>query len=194
MNLYFEKNVINKKMEEKPGMGKFFEIARLTVTVLMIILLLVLANTLNWTDTGWFFNIVIFIAVIAPCVTLILFFNQMLKKHCCEYDYIIGNNELKIIKIFNQRKRETILTFDISNIERLGFASEEQEYMQLKTKATKNLVASCNSCEDYLFIYGTVKSIPTLLVCEFDVDFITALKKSVASYGAFSDEFKRFKV
>ena len=60
MNLYFEKNVINKKMEEKPGMGKFFEIARLVITIVMIILLLVLANTLPWSESGWIFNIAIF--------------------------------------------------------------------------------------------------------------------------------------
>ena len=194
MNLYFEKNVINKKMEEKPNMGKKFEIGRIAVAAFMIILLLVLANTLPWSNSGWLFNIAIFIAVIAPCVTLILFFGQQLKKHCCEYDYIISNNELKVIRIFNQKKRETILTFDISNVERMGFASEEQDFLTHKQKAEKKIIASCNSQEDYLFIYGTVKSAKTLLVCEYDADYVMALKKSVSSYGVFSEELKKFKV
>jgi hypothetical protein len=76
----------------------------------------------------------------------------------------------------------------------MGFGSEVEEYTEFKSKSEKTIVASCNSEEDYLFIYGTVKSIKTLLVCEFDDDFVTALRKSVASYGVFSEKFKKFKV
>ena len=193
MNLYFEKNVINEEMQSNPAKGKRYEFVRIAVIVLMIILLIVLANSLHWTDNGWFFNIVIFISVIAFCLTIILFCGQQLKKHCCEFDYIISNNELKIIRIYNQRKRETILTFDISNIEHIGFASEEAEYKDYEAKSSKKCLATCNSNENYLYIYGTVKSTKTLLVCEYDSDFILALKKSVASYGVFSEEFKKFK-
>jgi hypothetical protein len=193
MNLYFEKNVINEKMRDNPAKGKKYEVLRIVVTVIMLVLVLVLANTLPWSNSGWMFNIAIFAAVIAPSVTIILFCGQQLKKHCCEYDYIIANNEIKVIRIFNQKKRETILTFDISNIERLGFASETEEYQEYEKKADKKCLAFCNSNENYLYVFGSVKSLKTLLVCEFDADYVTALKKSVASYGVFSEEFKKFK-
>lgn len=193
MNLYFEKNVINETMRENPAKGKRYEIVRIAVIVFMIVMLIVLANSLHWTDNGWFFNIVIFIAVIAPCVTIILFCGQQLKKHCCEYDYIIANNEIKIVKIFNQKKRETVLTFDLTGIERIGFASEEAEYKEYEAKSQKKFLAVCNTQEDYLYIFTTVKSVKTMIVCEFDADYVTALKKSVASFGVFSDEFKKYK-
>ncbi len=193
MNLYFEKNVINEKMRENPSKGKAYEITRIAVAIIMIVTLLVLINSLRWTDNGWFFNLVLFAVVIAFCLTIILFCGQQLKKHCCEYDYIIADNEIKIIRIYNQKKRETILKFDISNIEHIGFASEEVNYKQYEAQSQKKCLAFCNSNENYLYVFGSVKSIKTILVCEFDSDFVLALKKSVASYGVFSEEFKKYK-
>ncbi len=194
MNLYFEKNVINERMRDKHSRGKKYEVLRIVIAVIMIISLLLLIYNLPWSSSVWMFNIAIFAAVIAPCVTLILFFSQQLKKHCCEYDYILANNEIKVVRIFNQKKRDTILTIDITNIEHIGFASEENEYKEYNSKASKKYMAICNSNENYLFIYGTVKSVKTLLVCEYDADYVTALKKSVASFGVYSEEFKKFKV
>ena len=192
MNLYFEKNVINEKMKDNPAMGKRYEVFRIVIAVIMIVVCLILANTLGWTDWNWLFNVALFSAIIGPCVTLILVLGRLLKKNCSEYDYIIANNEIKIIRIYNQKKRETILTVDISNIENIGFTSEE-DYNVANQKAEKNYPAFCNKNDDYLFIFGTVKSIKTILICEYDGDFIEALKKSVASYGVYSTEFKKYK-
>ncbi len=192
MNLYFEKNVINEKMKDNPAMGKKYETARIVIAIIMIVAILVLSNTLGWTDWNWLFNIALFSIIIGPCITAILFMGRLLKKHCCEYDYIIANNELKIIRIYNQKRRETILTLDILNIERLGF-SDESDYKSVLEKAEKSYPAFCNNSENYLFIYCSVKSIKTIILCEYDQNLIDALKKSVASYGVFSDGFKKYK-
>ena len=76
----------------------------------------------------------------------------------------------------------------------LTFSFEEDEYLDCRQKASKQIVASCNKVDDYLIILCTCKGAKILLVCEYDADFILALKKSVASFGVFSNEFKKFKV
>lgn len=192
MNLYFEKNVINENMRDNPAKGKTFETLRIIVTAIMIVVLTFLLWYVQWTDANWLFNVALFSIVLGPSITLILVFGRLLKKHCCEYDYIISNNELKIIRIYNYKKRETILTLDLSNALRIGFTSED-DFKQCEEKSEKKVAGFCNINEDYLYVFGTIKGINTLLICEFDADFITALKKSVASYGVFSEEFKKYK-
>jgi hypothetical protein len=192
MNLYFEKNVINEHTQEKPTYGKKLEIIRFIILLVTIIIVTFLIYYLPWSADNWLFNIALFSIVLGPAITASLFITRILKKNCSEYDYIIANNELKIIRIYNQKKRETILTFDISNIENIGFTSEE-DYNVFSQKAEKNYPAFCNKNDDYLFIFGTVKSIKTILICEYDGDLVEALKKSVASYGVYSTEFKKYK-
>lgn len=194
MDLYFEKNVINENFAKNPNFASKFETPRKILIGLFVIVFFILASTLKWTDDAIFFNIVIFIAISATFITFILFFTQQIKRHCCEYDYIISNNEMKIIKILNQQKRDKILTFDLTSIERIAFSYEEDEYFDCRQKASKQIVASCNKVDDYLIILCTCKGSKILLVCEYDSDFVLALKKSVASFGVFSKEFNKYKV
>ena len=96
-----------------------------------------------------------------------------------------------------KRKFLRLISFVLLMTTLVGCSSksfEEDEYLECRQKASKQIVASCNKVNDYLIILCTCKGSKILLVCEYDADFILALKKSVASFGVFSKEFNKFKV
>lgn len=189
MDLYYEKNVINTKMRENPKSAKFYKGIRTACIVLIFIVVFYL-----------FFRPLVFeiifayIILLAPPIGGIIFANQNLKSKFCEYDYIISSSDLKIVRIYNETKRVTIVKTEMINVERIGFTNTEEYNKLLNYPHLNKVMAFCNLNEQYLYIFASVDGQKSMILCEYDEEFIDTLKRAVKGYGVFADEIRKSKV
>ena len=189
MDFYYEKNVINTTMRENPKSLKFYKGIRTACIVLIFIVVFYL-----------FFRPLVFeiifayIILLTPPIGGIIFVNYNLKSKFCEYDYIISSNKLRIVRIYQETKRVSIVLTEMINIDRIGF-SDSEEYKKLINYPNLNkIMAFSNLSDKYLYIFGSVNGQKSIILCEYDDDFIEALKLSVKGYGVFADEIRKGKV
>ncbi len=194
MDIYYEKNVINQKILQDDSRVKRFKTLRIVSCVAIALGVLAGLYWLRWSDITIVFNILILACFIGPAIAGILLCTRALKQINCEYDYVLSGTDFRIIQIYDQNKRVKLVETDVVNFLQIGFTNSAEFDKIKQMPKVKRVTAFCNDCDRYLYVYCTISGEKSIILCEYDDEFITVLRKYVPSYGVFCDEIRRMKV
>lgn len=191
MDVYYEKNIINERMRENYGKTKFLNVLWWIFVGVLAIGILILTSAPFTNDTPHIIGRVLsYVFLIGTTVGGMVFINNYFKKNNSEYDYVVSSGTLRIIRIINEKKRVPILEVETLSVQYIGLTNTD-EYSRLKDATGSKIIdAYCSDDDVYVYIYCTIKSVKTIVLCEFDSEFIKAIKLSGLTYNTLGEELK----
>jgi len=186
---YYEFNVINPENQGKKGtIFNFLKKASLVVLGIACLLILVTLDFEQVTgeNAGMaiFYNVLIILMSTLPPLGLFFIFRRLAAKYC-DYDYFIMGDTLRIVKIINKTNRKCVDEFSFHDIEEIGLISSPS-FEKANEKIEKKFDYTCDRYTDnVLYIVKVFEGERSLILCQYDDNFMTALHKSMKRESVF---------
>lgn len=187
MDVYFEQNIENPKIDARKKKYKILTIVRYVILVATIVVgyLMIMNVGMTPIDNGWTsvaIQGVVGILAIVPFVLSFIFLGKYLNNTNLEFDYVLTGGIFRIIKVINRKKRRKMLEFNLSSIESIGRIQSETYDRYASAKDIKKVFAICNfeNEDKIVYIYYGHDGSKQLLHIEPNDDMIMALRRSVS--------------
>ncbi|MFR1565004.1 MAG: hypothetical protein ACLSUT_01015 [Christensenellales bacterium] len=193
MEIYYEKNIVNKSIDKHKKRNIVFSSVRiLAIIVLVIEIFLILSFQEIPVGKGAgavVMSFFISLLIISPPILAIIIFSRLIAKLNSEYDYYISGENFRIIHVINRKKRKKFLEIPINAVSAVGLIESENFDRFDIDKSVKKINAFCNDDAVLGYFYYTIEGDKKLLVLEFDNELLINLKKALP-ISVFDDSVK----
>lgn len=178
MNDQFREEVVTRKNRSIENL--MYILANLVMVVcglyalLMVNVMLSLISAQGFS-TGMLFEIVILLFAVASAVLLFLFRDRIKT----EYEYTFTNGTMDFARVFNNRKRKSLGTMNIRNVEACGMVDSGSFRRFLSMPGVVRLNWFLNREAQLFYFYFVKDSKKSLMVIEPSDEMLSLIKKSV---------------
>lgn len=184
MDIYYEKNIINKLMEEHSGRFKVFDAIKKCSLILLILasffVLLFHDLPVSLNAVSILLTLLSALAFLLPFIFLYVFFTIYLAKKAVEFDYYLLGTVFRVVKVVNRKKRKLLVETPISSVSSIGKINSDAYNRFIGDKDVKLVKAYCNKDSNIIYAYLPHNGERKLVLMEADDDFLTTLRKSVS--------------
>lgn len=184
MEVYYEKNITSKLMDEHAGRFRMFDVIK---KVSLILLILAAFFTLLFHDiplTGGVIAVLItalsVIGFLLPFAAVFAIFTVYLAKKAVEFDYYLLGSTFRIVKVVNRKKRKLLIEVPVSSISSIGRVDSDGYARLAADKTVKQVKAYCNDGEDMIYAFLPHDGERKLVLMEADSEYIANLRKAVS--------------
>ncbi len=178
MNDQFREEVVTRRNRAMENL--LFVLANLVMGVaglyaLLMVNVMLSVISAQGFSTGMLFEIILLLIAVASAVLLFLFRDRIKT----EYEYTFTNGTMDFAKVFNNRKRRSLGTMNIRNVEACGMVDSGSFRRYLNTPGVIRLNWFLNREAQLFYFYFVKDSKKSLMVIEPSDEMLSLIKKSV---------------
>ncbi len=196
MEIFYEKNVVNKKIDEHRTRNKILRVLQLvSLGIFAFIFVSLFSVTVYDPDESDAARAYVFLIVLLSLLlplSLYFLFGWILRMVTVEYDYVIMGDRLKILKMVNRKKRKPVLDVDFSSINLIGLVGGEKFNYLYAARSANVKKYFCNPDALKIYIYLTDYKGRSFTIIEADDDFLINIKKALKNFSTIDDDLKKY--
>lgn len=196
MEIFYEKNVVNKKIDEHRTRNKILRVLQLvSLGIFAFIFVSLFSVTVYDPDESDAARAYVFLIVLLSLLlplSLYFLFGWILRMVTVEYDYVIMGDRLKILKMVNRKKRKPVLDVDFSSINLIGLVGGEKFNDLYAAKSANVKKYFCNPDALMIYIYLTDYKGRSFTIIEADDEFLINIKKALKNFSTLDDDLKKY--
>ena len=186
MEIFYEQNVGNPKIDKHKKRNTVLSVLRKVLLASGIILAIIMILTLQITNAlSVVLQLVFVILLVAPFVVAFFLLGRFLRNANSEYDYILSGGNLRIVQVICRNKRKLYATVPVLSIESVGRLSCDAYERYAAAKTVKKQFALCNYEEEDRLTYIRYRNdgVDYLLHIEPNDEMVSSLRRSLPRIG-----------
>ncbi len=192
MEVFFEKNIVNDKIEKHQSRTNVLTAVKYTMAGLIFLaIFFVLSFQVIPADKGTGAIVIsLLISALLISLPIVAYFvlSRIINKLNTEYDYYLRGTVFRIIGVYNRKRRKKVVEFPIDTISSIGTIASEAYDKFMADRNVKKITAYCSD-ENLCYIYSTYDGEKRMILVEMDADFLFSLKKTL-NMSIFDDSIK----
>lgn len=178
MELYYEQNVVNNRMDESNKKTKTLNIIKTCCWVLGVMIIVSSAMMIS------FFWVFLLLAV--PFFVGAFLLSRINKRYNTEYDYVLDDEKLIVSEIYFRSRRKLKHKIRLRTIESVG-VFDSDGYNRVKNTVSKRITAIVNYEDEKSILYIVYNSDKgkKMIFLEPDRGFLSTLRRALPSVSIF---------
>lgn len=126
-------------------------------------------------------SVVLPLVVFGGCAVLLFFRRDTIRT---EYEYTFTNGQLDFAEVYNYKKRKSLGTMNIKNVEAMGLVASGSFNRYINMPGIKKSNWFCNRDAQLFYFYFSKENVKRIIICEFSDEMIELCKR-YATPGAY---------
>ena len=187
MDIFYEQNVVNPNIDKHNKRTRVFSVLRTVFLIIGIVLILLLGGSITSPFTVPKVIIGFAIAILSgvPFILAYILLTKFLRNSNSEYDYILNNGSMKIVRVILRNKRKLAFTVRLDAVEAVGRITCEAYERLAASKDLKKQFAVCDYSDENSIVYVLYRSEGEnfLLHIMPDEQMVSAMRRSLPRMG-----------
>ncbi len=195
MNVYCEQNLSNSNVEKKKKKNTVLKIVRIVLLILIVVsAIFAYINIINAKlkpISGFIINLIFSLLFVVPFILGFIFVGKYIANFNMEYDYILIDGQMRIVKVINRSKRRIFTTINFADVESVGRLDCDAYERYAQSKEIKKQFAICDyeNEENIAYIYYNKDGAKFLMHIEPNDELVLAIKRSVPRVSVIDKSF-----